>query len=58
MKYRGWLETAEARVITTAGEAMVVHKGDHVIVAVIERWDDIDVAIKALQRLAGRGEDA
>jgi hypothetical protein len=51
VKFRSWLETKDVRPIPTGGEFLVTHKGDHVIVAVIEKWDDVEAAIKALQTL-------
>lgn len=56
MKFRSWLETKDQRPIITGGEMLVTHKGDHVIIAVIEKWDDVEAAIRALQRLTNSEE--
>ena len=55
MKFRAWREERDQRALTTGDGLMVTHKGDLVIVAVVEKWDDADKAIAALAALTGRG---
>lgn len=51
MKFRAWQETQQVRSIMTGEGPLAAHKGDVVIVAVVERWDDAAAAMAAIARM-------
>ena len=55
MRFRAWREERETRALITGDGMVVANKGDLVIVAIVEKWDDADKAIAALAALTGRG---
>lgn len=54
MKLRSWTEDRDVRAIQTGDGLMTVHRGDVVVIAVVERWDDAERAIAELCRLTGK----
>ena len=52
MKFEAWLECAEFRTIQTSGSPILVSKGQLVAVMIIDKWDDVDVALEAIRKLA------
>lgn len=51
MKLVSWIESKDIRQINTGGQMMETRKGDLVVCAIIERWDDFDAAVEALRKL-------
>lgn len=51
MKLVSWIESKDIRPINTGGQMMETRKGDLVVCAIIERWDDFDPAVEALRKL-------
>lgn len=54
MKIRVWREFRDIRAIQTGDGIVEIRKGDVVMVAVVERWDDASEAIAAMQRLTAK----
>lgn len=52
MKFEAWLESAKFRTIPTAGSPILVQEGQMVAVIIIDKWDDVDVALDAIRKLA------
>ncbi len=51
MRFRVWSEQKEIRPILTGDGIVEARKGDLVLVAVIERWSDVDEALETMRRL-------
>ena len=51
MRFEAWLET-KFRTIQTSGSPILVSKGQLVAVMIIDKWDDVDVALDAVRKLA------
>jgi hypothetical protein len=54
MKFAAWSEQRDVRAIQTGDGLLTVHRGDVVVIAVVERWDDAEKAIAELCRLTGK----
>lgn len=52
LKFEAWLESAKFRTIPTAGSPILVQEGQMVAVIIIDKWDDVDVALDAIRKLA------
>ena len=52
MRFEAWLETAKFRTIPTAGSPILISEGQLVAVIIIDKWDDVDVALDAVRKLA------
>lgn len=46
-----WIEEKESRAMVTGNGVFVAHKGDSIAIIRISKWDDVQKAIEALQRL-------